>query len=114
MINLADLAAQAEASGAPRAHRIVAAGITGDLPIDFEVSADKTVRMLTPGYEPVIEGDIITEFRPVPADPFTQMQEGIAGLHVMFTNLRQGGFTMDEAAAVVAAMVRGNTQQEGS
>jgi hypothetical protein len=113
-VSLSELAENARRRGVPAAYRVCVSE-TMDVPpvfVDFEVDGAMGVRMLTPGYEPVIEHDDITDFRAVPLDPVSDVQQGFVGLHVLFTSLRQGGFTIDEAAAVVAAMVRGGAASQ--
>ncbi len=119
MIDIAELARQAAVLGVPVARRQT---LTDGQHVDFEVSDQGAVTVLTPCWEPVYDirnGQAagIADFRPVPVDPLTQMQEGFVQFHVLFTNLRGGGFTIDEAAAVIAAIIRGAQanppQQEG-
>lgn len=42
----------------------------------------------------------------MPHEPLTPSQEGFAAMHEVFINLRRAGFSLEEAAAVIAALVK--------
>ena len=42
----------------------------------------------------------------MPEDPMNMADEGWVAVHELFLGLRRGGFTVQEAAAVIAAMFR--------
>lgn len=41
-----------------------------------------------------------------PDDPMTPAQAGAVQMHEVFVSLRGAGFTIEEAAAVIAAMIK--------
>jgi hypothetical protein len=54
----------------------------------------------------------------MPADPFHAQQAGATALHIMYTALRSGGFTLGEACLIIAANIAvnaamGSRQQDG-
>ena len=104
MIDIASAAATAAERGVPCTLRSIVSGV----PVDVEISADGSVSVLTPGYEPVIENGHITEFRPVPVDPVAGIQMGAVAIHEMYLSLRRGGWGILAAAAYIAATVRYN------
>jgi hypothetical protein len=44
----------------------------------------------------------------MPADPFHAQQAGATALHIMYTALRSGGFTLGEACLIIAANIAVN------
>jgi hypothetical protein len=49
-----------------------------------------------------------------PDEPLTPAGEGFIAMHEWFTGMRAAGFTIDEAAAIVAAAVRQSGEGEQS
>ena len=54
----------------------------------------------------------------MPPDPFNAQQAGATALHIMYTALRSGGFTLGEACLIIAANIAvnatmGSRQQDG-
>jgi hypothetical protein len=45
---------------------------------------------------------------PMPPDPFTGLREGATALHVLYTTLRAGGFTMTEGCIIIAVNIAVN------
>lgn len=43
----------------------------------------------------------------MPPDPVSDRQAGAMAMHHIFLTLRKGGFTLEEAGAVIAAFIRG-------
>ena len=41
----------------------------------------------------------------MPADPFSDRQAGATGLHVMYSLLRSGGFTLIEGCLIIAGEI---------
>lgn len=113
MIEISPLAERARASGVPSACRH---DLGNGAAADFEVDADGAVRMLSPGWLPVIEDGVITEFRPVPVDPFTAQDHDVIAIVEMLRKFTRNGAGLAEGAALTVAFLRDarNNPQEAT
>lgn len=45
-----------------------------------------------------------------PSEPLTPTAEAMAQMHEWYTGMREAGFTLNEAAAIIAAVIAGHNQ----